>query len=65
MIIEAKLDKTLKIECSIYDEDLKALWGCATIMFLELLFNHCDLCLSNDYILQKFIFILVWNIYKK
>ena len=62
MIIEAKLDKTLKIECSIYDEDLKALWGHTTIMFLELLFNHCGLWLSNDYILQKFIFILVWNI---
>ena len=64
MIIEAKLDKTLKIECSIY-EDLKALWGCTNIMFLDSLFNHCGLWLSNDYILQKFIFILVWNIYKK
>ena len=44
-----------------YDEDLKAFWGTQIYMFLELIFNYCGLWLSNEYILQKVMFSLVWE----
>ena len=42
----------------------KFYWG-IQICVLESLFNHCGFSLLNDCILQKVIFILIWETYKK